>query len=88
MAKLSPKELADRLETDPKTVRRFLRQVIPPSQHPAKGRTWRIDPDTNWEKAWEAWFKKKANRSERIRRETHSTKKVHVIVSTGGMRTN
>ena len=42
-ATLTPKELASRLNTDPKTIRKFLRSLA--SERPGKGGRWAIPTD-------------------------------------------
>lgn len=44
-AALSPKELAAALDTDPKTVRKFLRQIIAEDNRPGKGSRWVLSAD-------------------------------------------
>lgn len=43
MAVLSATELATELDTDSRTVRKFLRSVTPKDQHPGKGSRWGIE---------------------------------------------
>lgn len=40
--KMTPRELAEQLHTDEKVVRKFLREVTPPDQHPGLGKRWAI----------------------------------------------
>jgi hypothetical protein len=47
MQTYSPKELANELNTDSKTVRRFLRAVLPDSAHPGKGNRWALQLDAD-----------------------------------------
>jgi len=44
-ASLSPKELAVLLDTDPKTVRKFLRFIIAEDNRPGKGSRWVLSSD-------------------------------------------
>lgn len=46
MAQITPAELAERWETDPKTVRRFLRSLISKDERPGKGRRWALSDDS------------------------------------------
>lgn len=43
MATTTPKEFALQLETDARTVRKFLRDVTPKDEHPGKGSRWAIE---------------------------------------------
>lgn len=43
MATLTPKELADELQSDPRTVRKFLRDHYEQDAHPGKGSRWAIE---------------------------------------------
>lgn len=44
-APLSPKMLAIAFNTDAKTIRRFLRNLLDSGNHPGKGNRWAIDPN-------------------------------------------
>jgi hypothetical protein len=43
MATLNPTELADRLGTDARTARKFLRSITPKDAQPGKGSRWAIE---------------------------------------------
>lgn len=47
MQTYSPSELAKELNSDGKTVRRFLRSVLPDEAHPGKGNRWALQLDAN-----------------------------------------
>lgn len=59
-ATITPKELANELNTDPKTVRKFLRSLS--SERPGKGGRWAIPTDMVEELAdrFQAWNAKQA----------------------------
>lgn len=46
MATLTPKELAIKLGTDAKTLRKYLRSVTPRDAQPGKGHRWSIEANT------------------------------------------
>lgn len=43
MATTTPKEFALQVESDARTVRKFLRDVTPKDEHPGKGSRWAIE---------------------------------------------
>ena len=43
MAQINIKELAETLETSPRTTRKFLRSVTPKDEQPGKGGRWSIE---------------------------------------------
>lgn len=43
MATTTPKEFALQVESDARTVRKFLRDVTPRDEHPGKGSRWAIE---------------------------------------------
>ena len=43
MATLTVNELAEQLETSPRTTRKFLRSITPKDEQPGKGKRWSIE---------------------------------------------
>ena len=43
MATITPTELAAKLDTDPRTTRKFLRSITPKEDQPGKGSRWAIE---------------------------------------------
>lgn len=43
MATITVTDLATRLDTDPRTARKFLRSITPADSHPGKGSRWSIE---------------------------------------------
>lgn len=73
MATITPKELAVRLESDGKTVRKFLRSITPKDEQPGKGNRWAIDSKrvTSLKKEFATWDEKRkaeiaARRAEKL----------------------
>jgi hypothetical protein len=56
-ATLTPKELAIKLDTDPKTARKFLRSITPREDQPGKGHRWTIEAKSvnTLKKAFHTW---------------------------------
>jgi hypothetical protein len=56
-ATLTPKELAIKLDTDPKTARKFLRSITPREDQPGKGHRWSIEAKSvaSLKKAFRKW---------------------------------
>jgi hypothetical protein len=46
MAVLTPAQLAEKLNSDPRSTRKFLRSITPKENHPGKGSRWVIDSST------------------------------------------
>jgi predicted ArsR family transcriptional regulator len=42
MAQITVNELAEQLETTPRTARKFLRTITPKEEQPGKGKRWQI----------------------------------------------
>jgi hypothetical protein len=59
MKMTTPTELAEELETDPRTVRKFLRSLTPKEKQPGRGHRWEIPANkrslTRLSKQFEAW---------------------------------
>lgn len=43
MAQITVNELAEQLETSPRTARKFLRSITPKDEQPGKGKRWSIE---------------------------------------------
>ncbi|WNO27756.1 MerR-like helix-turn-helix DNA binding domain protein [Microbacterium phage Huwbert] len=43
MAQMTVNELATKLETSPRTTRKFLRSITPKDEQPGKGKRWSIE---------------------------------------------
>jgi hypothetical protein len=43
MAQITVNELAEQLETSPRTARKFLRSITPKDEQPGKGSRWQIE---------------------------------------------
>lgn len=63
---LTPADLAERFNSDPKTIRRFLRSLIPADNRPGKGRRWVLSDDKKTMDALHARFTAWSNKATKV----------------------
>lgn len=63
---LTPNDLAERFNSDPKTIRRFLRSLIEKDDRPGKGHRWTIDATDATLEILRNRFENWANRSAKV----------------------
>jgi hypothetical protein len=53
---MTPKELAQKLDTDQRTIRKFLRDTVPADDQPGQGGRWELVDDVDeYREAFESW---------------------------------
>lgn len=71
---ITPKELAQELESDGRTVRKFLRSITPKDEQPGKGNRWAIESRkvASLRKAFLKWDEERRNAAEEVSEETET----------------